>query len=147
MNGYPHRAARHLSASMFLWVPLAVCLYVAQGIIPVDLALNLALAVFIVVVLRALWRARGPAVHLAASRELVITNPWRTYRLRVDSVRGYAWVSPPWTGRDSAPVLGLVTAPVGAAGERTIRIATLSGDDALVIMHSLHIPDASGRAS
>lgn len=141
MYGYIHRAARHLSAAMFLWLPIAGCLYAFEALGLGDWTLDTMLGAFAILTTRALWRALGPAVQLSASGDLAIRNPWRTHRVKVDAVRGYTWTSPAWTGRDSAPVLGLVLTP-RESKRRMIRMAALSGEDALKVMAALHIPEA-----
>jgi hypothetical protein len=78
------------------------------------------------------------SVLLAPDGHLVITNPWRTYRLQKNCVEGYTWTSPAWMGRDAAPIIAVVETG-DHSRRRQIRIVTMSGDEAKDAMHALGV--------
>lgn len=80
------------------------------------------------------------SVFLAPDGYVVITNPWRTYRLRMDRVAGFAWTTPAWMGRDAAPIVAVVKKSDGS-GSKQVRIVTLSGEDAREAMQELGLED------
>jgi hypothetical protein len=135
---YLRRANRHLSASLIPWLPLAAALYAARSLLPSGWAVNAGLTIASGLTLRALWRAGHMSVVLAPDGCLVITNPWRTYRLQKNCVEGYTWTSPVWMGRDAAPIIAVVETG-DHSRRRQIRIVTMSGDEAKDAMHALGV--------
>jgi hypothetical protein len=141
---YLRRANRHLSASWIPWLPVAVALYAASSLLPSGWAVNAGLIIAFGLTLRALWRAGHKSVVLAPDGCLVITNPWRTYRLKKNSVEGYTWTRPAWMGRDAAPVIAVVETS-DHSRRRQIRIVTLSGAEALDALQALGLKQLARR--
>jgi hypothetical protein len=140
---YVHRAARHLSPPAITWLAVTGALFAMRGFLSNDWVVNLSLFGWVLLVLRALWRARRPSVVLTHARQLIITNPWRTYRLNMGAVQGYVRVPPPWLGRDNAPVVAVVEDRAGSTPRR-VRIDSLSGAAALEDMRVLGLGEVAG---
>lgn len=140
---YFRRANRHLSASLIPWLLPLVALYAARSLLP-GWALNAVEITLLGQILRALWRAVRESVVLAPDGCLIVTNPWRTYRVRMDRVEGYTWTRPAWMGRDAAPVIAVVETS-DHLRSRQIRIVTLSGDEAQDALHKLGLRQLTER--
>jgi hypothetical protein len=136
LRSYVRRAARHLSATLIPWLALFVVLYAARSMVPDEWSVNAAFIIELGLILRALWRAGRPSLIMTGDGYLILTNPWRTYRLQKEKVEGYTWASPSWVGRDAAPIVAIVD-NTKLLRRRQIRIAALSGDEALDAMHAL----------
>lgn len=127
--GYAKRLSRHFSAAAIAWLPLAGLLYVTRSVIGGDATLNVLLGSFALLSARAAWRARRPVLVAAPDGRLVVTNPWRRFRLSPVEVAGYTWTAPSWTGRDNAPIIAIVRT-AASPGPRLVRITAMSGDEA-----------------
>lgn len=141
---YLRRAIRHLSASLIPWLPLFVVLYATRSLVPDDWSVNAAFVIEFGLILRALWRAGRPSLIMTGDGYLIVTNPWRTYRLQREKVEGYSWASPSWVGRDAAPIVAVVETR-DSSRRRQIRIVTLSGNDAQVAMQGLGFKQSTGH--
>jgi hypothetical protein len=143
--GYAKRLSRHFSASAIVLVPVAFALYATSSAIADAVTFTLFFGSFAVLSVRACWRARKPELVAEPDGCLVITNQWRTYRLRAEEVEGYTWTPPSWTTRDSEPIIAIVGSS-GGTGRRLVRITTMSGDESWELVRALGLREVDHAA-
>lgn len=143
--GYARRLSRHFSAAAIVLVPVAFALYATNSALGDAVTFTLFFGSFAGVSVRACWRARKPALFAEPDGCFIITNQWRTYRLRAEEVEGYTWTPPSWTTRDSEPIIAIVGSS-GGTGRRLVRITTMSGDESWELVRALGLKEVDHGA-